>query len=145
MNSAGFEDSVFILNMRIRTIKDTLRLRPPPELFLEKYLDDLVFIDHVLAVLAASLKENNNYNNTNGEFDNLMDAEWQFSQLLLEFSNESSPFSANAFPQTKEKITVLRDSSDKRRRAFDEIKLPANTSDEPLVGFAEMNSLFGGN
>jgi len=145
MNSASFEDSVFILNMRIRTIKDTLRLRPPPELFLEKCLDDLVFIDHILAALAASLKENNNYNNTNGEFDNLMDAEWQFSQLLLEFSNESSPFPANAFPQTKEKIAALRDSSDKRRRAFDEIKIPTNTSTEPVVSSAELNSLFGGN
>ena len=145
MNSMSFEDTVFILNIRIKMIKDTLRLSPPPELFLEKCLDDLVFIDHILAVLAQSLNENGNSANINGEYENFLDAEWQFSQLLLEFSNEASIFSENFLPDTRKKITILRESSSIRRKVIEETSIPTDiTYMEPVVSSVELNSLFGG-
>ena len=138
MNSAGFEDSIFIVNMRIRMIRDTLRLNPSPELFLEKCLDDLSFIDRVLTFLAGMLT-------TNEEYIYASDAEWQFSQLLTEFSMESSPFSSNVYIETREKIAVLRETSNERRKTMEESDLPVEMAKaEPVVSSAELSGLLGG-
>ena len=144
MNPFNFEDTIFILNMRIRMIRDTLRLNPPPELFLEKSLDDLAFIDNVLEALVRTFLENGNHYG-NGESDYISDTEWQFIQLLTEFSLESSPFSAGIFPETLEKIAVLRRASDVRRKAVEGSGLPSEIAQaEPVVTSAEMNGLLGG-
>jgi len=145
MNPLTFEDTIFILNMRIRMIRDTLRLNPPPELFLEKSLDDLGFIDGVLEALVRTFLENGNHYNGNGESDYISDTEWQFIQLLTEFSLESSPFSAGIFPETMEKIAALRRASDARRKAVEGSGLPSEIAQaEPVVTSAEMNGLLGG-
>ena len=47
----NFEDSLFILMMRIRMIRDSITLDADPELFLEKILDDIYFTEHTLRVL----------------------------------------------------------------------------------------------
>ena len=138
MNSASFEDAIFIVNMRIRMIRDTLRLNPPPELFLERCLDDLAFIDWVLTFLAQTLT-------TNEEYAYASDTEWQFSQLLTEFSVESSPFSSSTFIETREKIAMLRETSDERRKAIEESDLPVEMAKaEPVVSSAELSGLLGG-
>jgi len=125
-------------------IRDTLRLNPPPELFLEKSLDDLAFIDNVLEALVRTFLENGNHYG-NGESDYISDTEWQFIQLLTEFSLESSPFSAGIFPETLEKIAVLRRASDVRRKAVEGSGLPSEIAQaEPVVTSAEMNGLLGG-
>lgn len=126
-------------------IRDTLRLNPPPELFLEKSLDDLAFVDGVLEALVRTFLENGNHYNGNGESDYIADTEWQFTQLLTEFTLESSPFSAGIFPETMEKIAVLRRSSDVRRKAVEGSGLPSEIAQaEPVVTSAEMNGLLGG-
>jgi len=125
-------------------IKDTLRLNPLPELFLERSLDDLAFIDNILELLVRTLAEGNQ-NNGNGEAEYLSDTEWQFSQLLTEFSLESSPFSAQAFPETTQKIAALRESNNARRKAIEETNLPSDVAHaEPVVTSAELNGLLGG-
>jgi len=144
MNPLNFEDTIFILNMRIRMIRDTLRLNPPPELFLEKSLNDLAFIDGVLEALVRTFLENGNHYG-NDESDYISDTEWQFIQLLTEFTLESSPFSAGIFPETMEKIAALRRSSDVRRKAVEGSGLPSEIAQaEPVVTSAEMNGLLGG-
>jgi len=144
MNSLNFEDTVFILNMRIRMIRDTLRLNPLPELFLERSLDDLAFIDSILEQLVRTLSENSQ-NNGNGEAEYLSDTEWQFSQLLTEFSLDSSPFPVHAFPKAIQKISALRESNNARRKIIEETNLPSDLAHaEPVVSSAELNGLLGG-
>lgn len=136
----NLEDTIFILNVRIRMIKDTLRLNPPPELFLERSMDDLVFIDTVLAQLTGTLSENGSR-----YLDYVSDTEWQFNQLLTEFTLDSSPFSVTVFPDTRNKITALHDNSDTRRKAHDAFSLPAEIARaEPVVSSAELSGLLGG-
>jgi hypothetical protein len=145
MNRLNFEDTIFILNLQIRMMKDTLRLNPPPELFLEKCLADLAFIDSVLETLARAFLENSSQHRGNGESEYISDAEWQFSQLLTEFSLESSPFSAHFFPETLQKVTVLRNSSSARRKAIEGTVLPTEIAHaEPVVSSVELSSLLGG-
>ena len=145
MNRVGFEDTIFILNMRIRIIRDTLRLNPPVEFFLEKTLDDLEFIDGILDTFVQNLAENGRQFYKNGETVYISDTEWQFSQLLTEFSLNSCPFSVQAFPPIQEKITVLRDNCENRRRLVDEAGVPEEIARaEPVVSSAEFNGLLNG-
>jgi hypothetical protein len=142
MNRLSFEDTIFILNLQIKMIKDTLCLDPPPELFIEKSLGDFAFIDSVLHTLVRIILENNSQN---GEAEYISDTEWQFSQLLTEFSLESSPFSAHFLPETMQKITVLRNASNTRRKAIEATVLPSEIAQaEPVVSSVELSSLLGG-
>ena len=135
MNSASFEDTIFIINMRIKMLRDILRLSPPPALFLEKCLDDLAFIGWALGRLGEEFSGVD-------EFDYKSDTEWQFSQLLTEFSLDSSPFSANAFPHTIEKIAALRSASNERRKTLEESDIPSQLAKgEPVVSSAELSGL----
>jgi hypothetical protein len=144
MNYINFEDVIFILNMRIRMVRDILRLNPPPELFMEKSLDDLIFIDRVLSNLTNRLTDNNDYNGRNIEFDYVSDSEWQFNQLLTEFVLDSGPVSIQAYPEITGKIATLRVASDLRRKSLDESEAPLELArSEPVVSSAEMNGLLG--
>jgi hypothetical protein len=138
MNAIALEDTIFIVGIRMRMIRDTLRLNPPPDIFLEKCLDDLCFINHVLVSLSQMINEN-----SGGFVDYLLDTEWQFSQLLIEFSVDSSPFSIRAFPDTREKIASLRTESDTRRKTLEESFVLAGDLAEPVVSSAEMSGLWG--
>jgi hypothetical protein len=139
MNNIVIEDTIFIVGMRMRMLRDTLRLNPPTDLFLEKCLDDLCFINNVLVSLSQMITENNG-----GFVDYLLDTEWQFSQLLIEFSVDSSPFSIRAFPETREKIASLRTESDNRRKTLEESFILAGDLAEPVVSSAEISGLLGG-
>ena len=139
MSTIAIEDTIFIVGMRMRMIRDTLRLNPPPDLFLDKCLDDLNFINHILASLSQMAAEN-----SGGFVDYLLDTEWQFSQLLLEFSVDSSPFSIRAFPETRGKIVLMRSESDTRRKALEESFVLAGDLAEPVVSSAEISGLLGG-
>ena len=144
MDRLNYEDSIFILNMRIRTIRDTLRLNPPPELFLQKSLDDLAFIAGALELLIRTIMENIDQYSGHGEAEYLSDTEWQFNQVLTEFSLETSPFSANIFPETMQKITTMRTSSEARRKIIEENQPLEVIQSEPVVTSAELNGLLGG-
>jgi hypothetical protein len=141
MNTIVIEDTIFIVGMRMRMIRDTLRLNPPPDLFLEKCLDDLCFINHILISLAQMITGNNCDNRL---VDYLLDTEWQFSQLLIEFSVDSSPFSIRAFPDTREKTASLRAQSDARRKNLEESFMVEGDLAEPVVSSAELSGLLGG-
>jgi len=145
MDRLNLEDSIFILNMRIRTIRDTLHLNPPPVLFMERCVDDLAFIDSVLEFLSRTISENSGQYTANGESEYIADTEWQFTQVLTEFLLESSPFSAHALPETVEKITSMRASSEARRKIMESTGLPSEIAQaEPVVTSAELNGLLGG-
>ena len=146
MNSASFQDSIFLVNMRIRMVRDTLRLKPPSEFFLERCLEDLVFIDQVLNSLAQTLASGGDQYGGNGEFSYASDTEWQLSQLLTEFSVEPGPLSSSANPEIHEKITTLHGACETRRKSLEAAEQPSGTDGgDPVVSSAELSSLLGGN
>jgi hypothetical protein len=141
MNAIVIEDTIFIVGMRMRMLRDTLRLNPPVDLFLEKSLDDLCFINSILVSLSQTMTENSGDNRF---VDYLLDTEWQFSQLLIEFSVDSSPFSIRAFPDNREKIASMRAQSDARRKTLEESFTVEGDLAEPVVSSAELSGLLGG-
>ena len=127
-------------------IRDTLHLDPAPELFLEKSLDDLTFIDGAMELLVKTIRENGSQYGANGESEYVADTEWQFNQVLTEFLLESSPFSAHASPETMQKIAIMRAASESRRKIIEENGPPLEIAmAEPVVTSAELNGLLGGN
>jgi hypothetical protein len=145
MNRLNFEDTIFILNMRIRLLRDTLRLNPPPEFFLNKVLDDLEFLDGILGTFTRDLVENGTTNPVAGELaEYITDTEWQFSQLVTEFSINSGSLSISAFPLIQEKTTVLCVNSNTRRMLIDKSGITMVAAQtEPVVTSAEFIGLLG--
>ena len=146
MYGIDFEDTVFLLTLRIRVVRDTMRLNPPAALFMEKCLDDVMFVDHVLATLADRVEEGDGGEEASGSvagvLDYAADTEWQFSQLLTEFLLESNAFSAQTTQESRGKIVLLRESSDSRRKVFE--RFGTLIGEEPVVSPTELSILFGG-
>jgi hypothetical protein len=140
----NFEDTIFILNVRIRMIRDLLRLDTDTELFLRQTMGDLEFVSSVLDVLSQKFIANIKFLDREVEADNLSDIEWQFSQLLNEISNGSSPFSPSNFPEIKNWLDKFRKDSFKRQKQINESIVPlGNVVTEPVVSHAELNGLLG--
>jgi len=140
----NFEDTIFILNVRIKMIHDLLRLDTDTELFYNQTMGDLEFVGTVLEMLTAKFLDNLKFLDRETEADNLIDAEWQFSQILNEISNNSSPFSQIKFPQAQAWIGKLKKDSVRRQKQIEESYEPAEySSAEPVVSHAELNGLLG--
>ena len=126
-------------------LRDILHLSPPAELFLEKCLYDLMFIDSTLSILTEALSGSVDETNQAEQCGYASDTEWQFSQLVTEFSLESSPFSSYSFPETRAKIAALRENSEARRKTLEEATMPVElVKTEPVVTILELSGLLGG-
>jgi len=140
----NFEDTLFILNVRIRMIRDLLRLDTDPNSFYRQTMTDLEFISSVLDTLNAQFLENLKFLDREVEADNILDAEWQFSQIINEISSNSSPFSPVIFPEMPAITAKLRADGLKRKKLIEESYVPSdNAIAEPVVSNAELNGLLG--
>ena len=140
----NFEDTIFILNVRIRMIRDLLQLDLESGMFLQQTITDLEFINSTLNILTEKFIANIKFLDRETEADNLLDAEWQFGQLLNEFMNNTSPFSREHLPETLSCIDKLKKDSIKRQKQIDESYVPMrHTIMEPVVSHAELNGLLG--
>jgi hypothetical protein len=118
----NFEDNIFIITTRIRLIRDLLILDTDPELFLEKTMDDIAFVDHALDMLLGNFMANGRLMDRNETFENLADLEFQFTQVLSVLQNGSGNISALNFPLIGEKIQILRNRSQERQKTIGENK-----------------------
>jgi deoxyadenosine/deoxycytidine kinase len=138
----NLQDNIFILNSRLRILRDTLVLDADPSLFLEKTMDDIIFLDHALDVLLGQVRNNNRIFERNEVLDYLADLEWEFSQVLGEFSTSSHGISAVSFPVVQDRVRSLQDRGAERRRAIgEEQKSTAAPSIEHAVSSDELNEL----
>jgi len=140
----NFEDTIFILNVRIRMIRDLMRLDIDSNLFYRQTMGDLEFISSVLDILIGKFLENLKFLDREVEADNISDVEWQFSQIINEISGNSSPFSATLYPEMPAIIARLRTDSINRKKQLDESYVPTESViAEPVVSNAELNGLLG--
>jgi hypothetical protein len=116
----NFEDNIFIIAARIRGIRDLLILDTDPELFLEKTMDDIAFVDHSLDMLLGNLMANERLPDRNETFVNLADLESQFTQVLSVLQNGSGNISARNFPLIQEKTRILQSRSQERQKTIGE-------------------------
>jgi hypothetical protein len=141
-NCVNFEDNIFALHTQVRMIRDLLALEADPDLFLEKTLGDLEFIDLSLGRLLQNLEENTRLIDREEQFENLSELERRFSLVLSEMLNGRGSLSVENFPLIREKIGLLRERSGERRGRIDrEGGRPEAASPEPLVSGAELSEL----
>ena len=140
----NFEDTIFILNVRIRMLRDLMQLDTDAEVFYRQTMGDIEFIGVCLDTLTEKFVANLKFLDRETEADNILDAEWQFGQLLNEMSGNSSPFTPSLFPEMPALIGKLRTDSIKRKKSIEESYVPAeNSAPEPVVSHAELNGLLG--
>jgi hypothetical protein len=138
----NFEDNIFILSQRIRMIRDSLTLDADPELFLEKTVEDIDFIDAVLGTLLESLTQNNRLIERNIQYENLSEMEWQFSRILADLLNGSGNISAANFPMIREKIGIIEKHILERNKTIDSARSQGDKSHmESVVSSDELNEL----
>jgi hypothetical protein len=125
-------------------IRDLLRLDTDSNIFYRQTMNDLEFISSVLDTLNIQFLENLKFLDREVEADNILDAEWQFSQIINEISSNSSPFSPSFYPELPAIIAKLRADSQKRKKSVEESYVPSDNSiAEPVVSSAELNGLLG--
>jgi len=140
----NFEDTLFILNVRIRMIRDLMRLDIDPSVFFRQTMADLEFISSILDTLNMKFLENIKFLDREVEADNILDSEWQFSQIVNEVSGNSSIFLPAVYPEMAAVISKLRTDSQKRKKLIEDSYVPTdNVIAEPVVSNAELNGLLG--
>jgi hypothetical protein len=117
----NFEDNIFIINTRIRMIRDLLLLDADPDFFLEKTLDDVDFINTTLTVMLDHLVHNERYIERDEQFHNLTETERRFTEILGELLNGEGSISAARFPIIRDRIALLRNHSLDRRNTIDNL------------------------
>ncbi|MCL2764868.1 MAG: hypothetical protein FWD40_06260 [Treponema sp.] len=140
----NFEDTLFILNVRIRMIRDLMQLDTDADVFYRQTMDDLEFINSILNMLAEKFVANLKFLDREAEADNILDTEWQYGQLLNEISGNSSLFTPNLFPEVPVLVARLKTDSQKRKKLIENSYVPSEQSiSEPVVSHAELNGLLG--
>jgi hypothetical protein len=125
-------------------IRDLLRLDTDPSIFYQQSMADLEFINSILDILNAKYLDNLKFLDREVEADNILDAEWQFGQIINEISSNSSPFLPSFYPEMPAIMAKFRTDSVKRKKLIDESYVPAeNSIAEPVVSSAELNGLLG--
>lgn len=138
----NFEDNIFILLMRIRMIRDIITLDADPELFIEKTLDDIYFIDHILRNLLGYLQGNSRLIEREELLEHLSETEWQFSQVLSDLLDHEGDFSVRDIPTISDKLTALRRNSQERRKIADNLSPVENVvPGSPVVSTDELTEL----
>jgi hypothetical protein len=138
----NFGDSIFILNTRIRNLRDLLILDADPELFLEKTLDDMDFIDTSLESLLAALIDNTRLADRDELFQSLYETEGRFQDSLVEAVNGQGTISAAEIPLLGDKATPLRIHSLERVKTLEDfLKSSEPASTEPVVSSDELTEL----
>jgi hypothetical protein len=138
-----FEDNIFVLNIRLRMIRDLLVLDTEPELFLEKTLDDVEFINTALGILLGSLIDNERLIERDEQLHNLHETERQFAAVLSELEFGRGNISGAHFPVICKKITQLRENTLQRRKTIEEVMRTASKTpaDSMVVSADELNEL----
>jgi len=138
----NFEDNIFIVMMRLRTVRDTITLDADPELFLEKTLDDLCFTDNTLGILMQYLQENSRLIEREELLDHLSEAERLFSQVIQDLMSHEGSLSIQEIPSLREKLNVLRNASLERRRTAENLdSVKSSSSGSPIVSSDELTEL----
>ena len=137
----NFEDSLFILMMRIRMTRDIIALDADPELFLGKILDDIHFSDQLLRILLAYLEENHYLIERAELLEQLSDLEKQFSQVLQDLLTHNGNIAIRGIPSINEKIADCRNSSLERQRAAERLSPVADSPASPIVSSDELTEL----
>jgi hypothetical protein len=140
--SVNLQDNIFLLNSRLKILRDTLILDADPALFLDQTLEDTEFLDRSLETLLEYLRTQDRLFGRGEILGYLADLEWDFSRFLTELSTGRGSISAVSYPALGERIRLLQNRGAGRLKALDADRRAAGFSAmENAVSSDELNEL----
>ena len=103
-----YDDNIFYLNEVITTIDDAIRLDIDSGLFLDKIVEDILFVESALARLYGSLKENDLLIKRSEHIRRLLRSKQKLCELLEEIMNTHASIGTDLlpfFPKFNELVT----------------------------------------
>jgi hypothetical protein len=124
-------------------IRNTIILDADPDLFLEKTIEDMDFIDVSLAFLLDNLIKNEKIIERNIQFYNLMETETKFVDVLDTIIKSKGAVSVPEFPIIGEKIENFRFHSIGRKNVIQDSidSLDDSPQDANIVSSDELQAL----
>jgi hypothetical protein len=138
----NYDDNIFFLQQLISTLESGVQLTIDGDLFRDKMVEDLLFIDGTLSRILAQLRENRLLIRRGEYLRALMRAEKLFVELLDKCVDENLPFAAE-LTDVAHKLRVARGS---HQRHLEEIRSLLHATaeaetDEDVVSQEEFRSL----
>jgi hypothetical protein len=138
----NYEDNIFILNIRIRMLRNLLILDSEPDFFLGKTLDDVDFIDGTLTALLENLLKHKQLIELEEHFHTLSETENRFLEVLSELHQGGGTISVQRFPVIGEKIDALRNRSLERQKTIGGFLVQTDSlNSEAVVSSMELQEL----
>jgi len=140
----NFEDNMFVISLRIKMIRDLLKLDTDGALFYKQTMNDLEFIDSTMNMLSEKFLNNLKILERDAEAENILAVEWDFGQILNQISNNSNLFSPADYPEIPVLIANFKKNSAKREKQIEDSYVPAgHSTSEKTVSKAEITGLLG--
>ena len=119
-------------------IRDTLILDANPELFLEKTLDDIHFVDQTLRTHLRYIEDSPYLSERDELLEQLSNVEEQFSRVLGDLLNHEGNLSVREIPSLGEKLEAVRLGSLERQKTIGKLD---SDEDQDLAGSDELTEL----
>ena len=138
-----YDDNIFYLNEIISNIDDGIRLDIDTKLYLDKLVEDILFVESILARLYGSLQENDKLIRRSEHLKRLVRSKVKFLDLLDDIVQQRVPISDNLVPFYPKFNELIREQQDH----LDEIRAQLSTSngsteeDEDIVSQEEIRFL----
>jgi hypothetical protein len=114
----NYEDDIFTLALQVRWLQDALKLDIDPEMFRDRLLGDLGWIESTIGALYRSLRESSLYVKRQEHLKELQKLKRAFAEALDAVVEKRSPFAAHV----PEKLEQIRGSRDAQLRDIEEIR-----------------------
>lgn len=135
------QDDLFFINLMVKTLRDGFSLEIDGDIFLDKAVDDIVFIDKALAKLFDFLEQNTHLIERKEYLRSLLQIDKQYADLLSGILNRDYSFS-EAMEDYRTKISGIWDE---HRRLFSSIQSMLSLTDEfgqtDIVSHDELSGL----
>ncbi|MFP3960557.1 MAG: hypothetical protein ACLFUX_10340 [Spirochaetaceae bacterium] len=138
----SYDDDIFFLQTMIKTLRSGLALEIDADLFKEKVLEDVFFIDATLMKILSALRENPNLIRRSDYLKALGRAQNAFIGYLEDLIAEERPLAQTLSPHAGK----LRDCRDSHRRSSSEVQEmlhhpDAHSPEEDVVSREELSYL----
>ena len=114
----NYEDDIFTLALQVRWLQDALKLDIDPEMFRDRLLGDLSWIESTIGALYHSLRESSLYVKRQEHLKELQKLKRSFAEALDAVVEKRSPFAAHV----PERLEEMRGSRDAQLRDIEEIR-----------------------
>ena len=122
----SYDDNLFFIGEKVRILTDCLDLDIDATIFLDKIVDEILFIENALSSIYQSLMENDLLLERPDHLHSLMRAKGRFAHLLESLARADLTFSAHVVPFEGK----FKASAASQREDIDDIRTMLTESDE---------------